>query len=516
MKPVIIGAGLAGLTVALSLVPMPVILLSPRKLGAECASAWAQGGIAAAVGNNDTTALHAEDTLKAAAGLGDADIVRQVTEDGAKIIEHLTHHGVAFDRDATGQLCLGLEGAHSRRRIVHAADHTGAAIMNALIAASCATPSIEIIEDAVATNLLTNENAITGVRIERNGACSTLATNRVVLATGGAGALWKHTTNPLDSWGRGLALAARAGAALGDLEFMQFHPTVIDIGRDLPARSRGFASAEAGPMPLASEALRGEGCTLVDEQGYRFTDELQPRDIVARAIANHICAGHKVFLDARAALGDKFAARFPSIHALCASAGIDPARVPIPVRPAAHYHMGGVVTDAHGRTNVEGLWACGEVACTGFHGANRLASNSLLEAASFGNRVAGDILGVRGSGFGVSKELNFPIPNPQPPTPYIRSIMSAHLGLTRVRMGLETAITQLAPHIAQSDMALAAWMIAAFAVRRDESRGAHARADFPDASRAWAHRQILTLAEISNLTESHIDSSSSRKVACNN
>ena len=204
----------------------------------------------------------------------------------------------------------------------------------------------------------------------------------MVLATGGAGALWRHTTNPLGSWGHGLALAVRAGAKLADLEFMQFHPTAIDIGRD--------------PMPLASEALRGEGAVLIDENGDRFMQgigraELEPRDVVARVLHAHMNKGHRVFLDARAAIGENFAARFPGIHAACIAAGIDPARAPIPVRPAAHYHMGGVAVDARGRSSIEGLWACGEVASTGLHGANRLASNSLLEAAFFG--------GARGGGY---------------------------------------------------------------------------------------------------------------------
>ena len=293
--------------------------------------------------------------------------------------------------------------------------------------------------------------------------------------------MWRDTTNPHENWGGGLALAARAGATLGDLEFVQFHPTAIDVGRD--------------PMPLASEALRGEGAVLVNENGARFIDELQPRDIVARAIWQQIAQGHRVFLDARQALGDKFAARFPTIYGVCASAGIDPACVPIHVRPAAHYHMGGVVTDAKGRTDVAGLWACGEVACTGLHGANRLASNSLLEAASFGRRVAEDITSSFPRRLGIQRRASARQRlhmrrrrsvaesslrgNDKHKIRQIRSIMSDHVGVTRDRAGLVQAVDFLSPLRGHSDMALVGWMIAMAALRREESRGAHCRTDFP-------------------------------------
>ncbi|MBV8060184.1 MAG: L-aspartate oxidase, partial [Alphaproteobacteria bacterium] len=370
MKPVIIGAGLAGVSAALAMAPRPVILLSPRTLGTECSSAWAQGGIAAAVGADDAVDLHIKDTLSAGAGVCHATSVTHTIQAGASVIERLTQYGVAFDRDTAGQLRLGLEAAHSRKRIVHAGgDRSGAVVMAALVARVLATPSIEVMQETVATEIVVRDGAVQGVFFKHHGVTGYVPTHAVLLATGGASALWQHTTNPHGSWGSGLALAARAGAELADLEYVQFHPTAMDVGRD--------------PMPLASEALRGEGCTLINEAGERFMasyaqGELEPRDIVARAIWQQRQAGHKTYLDARQALGSRFAQRFPAIYALCQAAGIDPVAQPIPVATAAHYHMGGVRADTDGRTSIAGLWACGEVACTGLHGANRLASNSLL------------------------------------------------------------------------------------------------------------------------------------------
>lgn len=482
-QPVIIGAGLAGLSAALSFAPMPVILLAAAPLGNGSASGWAQGGIAAALGADDRAELHAEDTLAAGAGLCDPVIARLVTMGASGVIAWLAACGAPFDRDGS-QLNFGLEAAHSRRRIVHAGgDATGRRVMETLIAAVRATPSVTVIENAIVTNLVAGDAGIEAVVFEQAGTRKSIAADRVLLASGGAGALWKHTTNPAGSWGSGLALAARAGAALADLEFMQFHPTAIDIGPSIDGR----------PMPLASEALRGEGAALVDETGARFTDELKPRDIVTRAMWAHMQKGHRLFLDACAALGPRFPARFPSIYAICSEAGIDPVSMPIPVRPAAHYHMGGVAVDAKGRSSVEGLWACGEVASTGLHGANRLASNSLLEAAFFGRRAAEDMKGVALRKTRAPNSL--PIRAAASGAENIRAIMSAHVGVLREKEGLEAAVAQLAPAAPHNDRALAALLIATAALRREESRGSHARTDFPAA--AQAKRQFISLEDVS-------------------
>lgn len=484
MKTVILGAGLGGLSAAIALAPRPVIVVSPCPLGEGCSSAWAQGGIAAAIGREDRTEDHIRDTLDSGAGINDAAIVRQTIEDAAPVIERLIQSGVFFDKAPNGDLLFGLEAAHGRNRIVHAKDATGLIVMQAMIAAARATPSIEFIEHARATDLSIEDGSVSGVvLLSQSGNELRLPTRQIVLATGGSTALWRETTNPHENWGSGMALAARAGATLGDLEFVQFHPTAIAIGRD--------------PMPLASEALRGEGAILVTEEGKRFTDELQSRDVVARAIWDQIRHGHSVFLDARDALGEEFAARFPTIHGLCASANIDPSKQPIPIRPAAHYHMGGVLTDPLGRTDVEGLWACGEVACTGLHGANRLASNSLLEAASFGWKVAQDI---KGQPVGERK------PAPEPVVrsinrqngqriAEIRALMSDNVGVIRNKTLLGQAIDFLSPLATRSDAALVGLMIAQCAFRREESRGAHFRSDFPQ-TESIGRRSCFRLSDL--------------------
>ena len=476
-NPVIVGAGLAGLAVALSLAPRPVTVLAASALGAGASTAWAQGGIAAAVGADDTAALHLADTLAAGDGLCDPRASASILDEGASAIERLRAWGVGFDTDAGGTLRLGLEAAHARRRIVHAAgDGTGRVVLAALVARVQASPQIRVIENVRVRDILCDPRGrVAGVMATRGeaGATLVLPASAVVIATGGMGALFSETTNPLGSTGTGLALASRAGAVLAGLEFVQFHPTAIDGGGD--------------PMPLASEAVRGEGAVLIDEDGRRFMTEgaaeLSPRDVVARAIAAQYAAGHRVFLDARAALGTRFAERFPGVFALCQAAGFDPATTPIPVRPAAHYSMGGIVTDQFGAARgVDGLYACGEAAWTGLHGANRLASNSLLEAAVMGPRVAASIGGRS------ARAVRLPrVDAAASPTvgsaARIRPIMSRGFGVLRDEAGMTRAASSLlaledVPGI-DADALSVALGVAAGALARRESRGAHARTDTP-------------------------------------
>ncbi|MHB8884179.1 MAG: L-aspartate oxidase [Methylovirgula sp.] len=487
-RPLVIGGGLAGLMTALHMAPEPVVLLSKTLLGIETSSALAQGGIAAAVGVDDDPTLQIADTLAAGDGFCDATAVERIIRSGPAAIEDLARYGVHFDRDASGKLLLGLEAAHSRNRIVHAGgDASGREIIRALVKAVRATPSITLIEGLAARRLLTEDGAVTG--LIANGPCGPvlLPTGRVVLATGGIAGLFQHGTNPAGSFGQGLALAARAGAVLADLEFVQFHPTALDAA--------GF------PLKLISEAVRGEGAILVDETGERFMAkvpgaELAPRDVVARAIWHHMMDGHHVYLDARQLKGVEFHTRFPAITALCAAAGIDPMREPIPIRPAAHYHMGGIKVDLEGRSSLEGLWACGEVACTGLHGANRLASNSLLEAAVCGRFVAESLKGTPALSRPLPTVDTLP-PSRSDPGP-VRPILSRAAGVLRDQATLEAAAAALYPLATDNgpaaDPALVGLMIVTAALRRTESRGAHARSDFPDhdETRVWKREIDIT------------------------
>lgn len=485
---IVIGSGIAGLTTALALAPHKVLLITKAGLGEQTSSAWAQGGIAAAVGADDSAELHLADTLAAGDGLVDETAARSILADAADAIHWLESKGARFDRHTDGAFALGLEAAHSRRRIIHASgDASGASVVNALLRQVRDTPSITVMAGAQAQRLLVADGRIAGVIVIQEGAARTIMSGAVVLATGGIGGLYEATTNPIGNFGQGIALAARAGAVLSDMEFVQFHPTALASTRT--------------PLALISEAVRGEGAHLLNERGERFMAdvpgaELAPRDVVARAISAEIARGGQVFLDARPALGDRFAARFPSITALCLEAGIDPGRQAIPVRPAVHYHMGGVATDLNGRTSVEGLWAVGEVACTGLHGANRLASNSLLEATVMGLSAAQDI----------AKTDTRPGPayleTVEPrrvslPDASLMSLVTRSLGVLRQEAGLEQAIALLRPLALEqgSDAALVALAIAAFAVERRESRGAHARTDYPQ-SHAQAERQRMSLPEI--------------------
>ncbi|MBP0583253.1 L-aspartate oxidase [Labrys sp. LIt4] len=491
-RPVVVGAGLAGLMTALCLAPEPVVLLSRAPLGAETSTAWAQGGLAASLAADDTPAMHLADTVEAGAGLVEAEAARRIVTAAPGAVRRLAAFGVRFDA-ADGAFLLGLEAAHGRRRIVHAdGDATGREIVRALAAAVRATPSITVLEGVEARRLIVEDGAIAGiVCVGPKDETMTIPTARVVLATGGIGGLFCDSTNPRASQGQGLALAARAGAMLSNLEFVQFHPTALDTA--------------ARPMGLVSEAVRGEGAVLVDETGERFLRhlpgaELAPRDEVARGIWRHLAEGHRVYLDARQQPGAGFARRFPGIDRLCREAGFDPTSQPLPVRPAQHYHMGGIAVDGQGRSSVPGLWACGEVACTGLHGANRLASNSLAEAAVCAAWVAESVGSAPGtsSRFGraaiAAPAADLRASDPAP----TRQILSRALGVIRVRAGLEAAIAELLPLAAgtrpASNPALVGLMLAVSALARQESRGAHWRADFPS-SLPMAAPSFLSLGQ---------------------
>jgi len=380
MTIAVVGSGIAGLTAALHAheAGQEVTIFTKGSLGDGC-TPHAQGGVAGVYRDGDSPAAHADDTLSAGAGLSDPDAVDVLVSDGAARIAELIARGVAFDREDDGTLLLGREAAHSAARIVHAGgDATGAEIARALTTAVRAV-GIEVIEGAFLVDLLCSDRAVHGIRLLIEGALVDRPADAVILATGGAGQLFAHTTNPLGATGDGIAAAMRAGAAVTDLEFVQFHPTIL----------------AAGDPFLISEAVRGEGATLIDEDGHRFCfdehpdGELAPRDVVARAIARRAARqGSPVRLDATALGARRLAERFPTIDRVTRERGFDWAREAIPVTPAAHYLMGGIVTDLDGRTTLPGLLAAGEAARTGVHGANRLASNSLLEGAVFGARAA--------------------------------------------------------------------------------------------------------------------------------
>lgn len=485
-RPVIVGAGLAGLMTALHLAPEPVVVLSPAPLGREASSAWAQGGVAASVGADDAPDLHVADTLAAGDGLCDPIATTRILSAAPAAIAHLVEIGARFDRDAAGALKLGLEAAHSRRRIVHAeGDATGREIMRAVVAAVHACPSITVMEGVDARRLLLREGRVAGVLAAAGDVPVMLQTSRVVLASGGIGGLFAQSTNPAGCFGMGLALAARAGAALSDIEFVQFHPTALDV--------------PGTPVALVSEAVRGEGAPLVDETGRRFMAdvpgrELAPRDVVARAIWTERESGHLVYLDTRGLVARGFATRFPTIAAACHAHGIDPDREPIPVRTVEHYHMGGVAVDLEGRTTLEGLWACGEVARTGLHGANRLASNSLLEAMVCARAVAASIAGTPACRIVPDAVPALPpAPDPAP----LRATVSAALGVMRDRAGLLAGLDALVPLARgsgpQADPALVAMMIAMAAIDRRESRGGHFRSDWPERDAWQARSGTLTL-----------------------
>ncbi|MDK9697542.1 MAG: L-aspartate oxidase [Siculibacillus sp.] len=507
---VIIGGGLAGIFCALSLAPRPVTVLTAAPLGGGGSSWWAQGGMAAAIADGDSPEKHLADTIAAGAGTVDVAIARLMTREAEARIRDLIAFGVPFDRDPAGKLAVGREAAHSERRIVHVkGDRAGREIMAALVERASATPSIRILPGWVGESLTRDGRSIRGVvaRPSEGRALTTVEfpAHAVVLASGGIGHLYRVTTNPPQANGQGLAMAARAGAILSDTEFVQFHPTAIDIGRD--------------PAPLATEALRGEGAILVNRDGRRFMAdyhrdlELAPRDVVARAIHAELAAGRGAFLDARTAVGAAFPQKFPTVWETCASAGIDPTRDLVPVAPAQHYHMGGVLTDANGRTSIDGLWACGEVASTGVHGANRLASNSLLEAVVFAARIAEDIQGLmpspkvaRWSVRRGEDEAELPGGTDDDVVDIVRRTMTEQVGVIRTGEGLARALAvfdaleRRTRDTATLNTLTAARLVVAAAWARRESRGGHWRSDFPETDPARAKRTHLTLAAARRLS----------------
>ncbi|KOU26330.1 aspartate oxidase [Streptomyces sp. XY593] len=519
---VVVGSGVAGLTAALrcAAAGRRTVVVTKARLD-DGSTRWAQGGIAAALGEGDTPEQHLDDTLVAGAGLCDEEAVRLLVTEGPDAVRRLIDTGAVFDTSAeTGEIELTREGGHHRRRIAHAGgDATGAEISRALVEAVHAA-GIETVENALVLDLLQDAQGRTaGVTLHVMGegqhdGVGAVHAPAVILATGGMGQVFSATTNPSVSTGDGVALALRAGAEVSDLEFVQFHPTVLFLGPD----------AE-GQQPLVSEAVRGEGAYLVDADGVRFMTgqhelaELAPRDIVAKGIMRRMQeqGAQHMYLDARHFGAEMWEQRFPTILAACRSHGIDPVTQPIPVAPAAHYASGGVRTDLHGRTTVPGLYACGEVACTGVHGANRLASNSLLEGLVFAERIAEDITTQEygGGGPGV------PVPSTGPLQPAgaryeVQRIMTDGAGVLRSAASLATAaealqglyataLNELEAHGKTAEPGVDTWeatnllcvarVLVAAAQRREETRGCHWREDHPDRDDArWRRHLVVRLS----------------------
>jgi L-aspartate oxidase len=492
----VVGSGVAGLHTAWRASEQDNVLLLTKRSLFDSATSYAQGGIAAALGAGDSPELHRRDTLAAGAALCDAAAVQVLVEEGPTRVRELQAAGARFDLEPdTGRLRLGREAAHSRKRIVHAhGDQTGAEVARTLVNRVRRSKRIRVLEKARVLDLIVHRGACVGVRASVQGAATEIIADVTVLATGGCGQAYRYTTNPVVATGDGYAIAHRAGVTLADMEFVQFHPTALDTPEN--------------PLALISEAVRGEGATLVNERGERFMKklhklgELAPRDVVARAIVRQQRAGHGVYLDARK-LAPAFAKRFPGILALCLARGIDPRRDLIPVTPAAHYMMGGIVTDLRGRSSLERLYAVGEVSRTGVHGANRLASNSLLEGLVFAERVARDIVGVDELKT-LPREGNWSVPilldrgAAQVAADTTREVMWRDAGVIRTAAGLHSArerLKQIEERLPvgateEQNLVQTAQLIVEGAIRRKESRGGHYRSDFPRAKRTWRGRHI--------------------------
>jgi L-aspartate oxidase len=493
---IIVGGGIAGLRAAGALAQVGRVIILTKADASESNTGYAQGGIAAAMGPGDSVDVHAADTLAAGAGLCDESAVRVLVGEGPRLVRELIEWGARFDRATDRQLVFGLEAAHSVHRILHAGDATGREISRAMWQRIDGLPTVVTVSHALVTDVIVENGEVAGVRFfDDSGERHAVRGARVLLATGGAGQVFRETTNPAVATGDGVALAYHAGARVADLEFVQFHPTALSL--------------PGAPRFLISEALRGEGATLVNGRGEAFMSrydraaELAPRDVVARAIVREVDAtGQPVCLTLAHLDSDRVRRRFPTIAEMCLRVGIDIARDLIPVGPAAHYMMGGIDTDEWGRTSVPGLFAAGETACTGVHGANRLASNSLLEGLVFGAR-AGDAMQLAPAAAALKPDRRLscaPVPVAAPESlevDAVRDLMWRSAGLFRSREGLAHAVDRLDRALAAAgrgaaagsgtnaaawrsfNLTTVAWLVARAALRREESRGGHYRADFP-------------------------------------
>jgi L-aspartate oxidase len=522
----VLGSGIAGLTFALNAAERGSVAIITKKQRSESNTNYAQGGIAAAMGADDSWELHMQDTLTAGAGLCDPEAVKVLVQNAPRMVEWLIELGAQFDRNPDGSLALGREGGHSRNRIVHAADHTGYEIERTLLRAVRHTPNITLLEHYFVLDLIVEGNECVGVHVldTLTGDLFDIRAEAVLLATGGCGQVYLHTSNPPIATGDGIAMSWRVGAVIANMEFIQFHPTTLYLPQP---EEQAF---------LISEAVRGEGGILRRRDGYRFMPdydpraELAPRDIVARAIDAELkkTGDPFVYLDITHLAADFIRQRFPTIYQRCLEHGIDITREPIPVVPAAHYACGGVWTDLWGRTTLKRLYACGEVACTGVHGANRLASNSLLEALVFAERAAQH----------ACTRLYEPPPHPQLPTMmtlpnesdmsdpsdssepldwtatrlHIRQLMQRRVGIVRrverlqqARAELDTLLARIEHHYPRQhpsviacetrNIAACAWLITECALQRHESRGLHYVVDYPEPRAEFVRPTLLVRHE---------------------